>query len=161
MDAKRLTKQAITAALYAVLTWALAGLSYGPIQFRLSEILTLLAWVNPVYIPGLVVGTVLANLTSPLGMLDVVVGAGSSFIAFLLMRRTRSVWVASLWPTVMASCIAAELAWLSGQPASFFLYAAQILFSQFVVVTVLGVPLLRTALKNPTVHRLLDPVESR
>lgn len=56
---------AIIAALYAVFTVALAPLSYGPLQFRIAEILKGLVIWYPVAIPGIVLGTIIANLTSP------------------------------------------------------------------------------------------------
>ena len=39
---KLIAESAIIAALYAALTWIFAPISYGPIQFRISEILVLL-----------------------------------------------------------------------------------------------------------------------
>ena len=49
---KLLVRQAMIAAIYAVLTWMIPSLSYGPIQFRISEVMTLLAFFNPEYIVG-------------------------------------------------------------------------------------------------------------
>ena len=46
----KLVKAGIVAALYVILTYALPTLAYGPIQFRISEILTLLAYMDPFYI---------------------------------------------------------------------------------------------------------------
>ena len=66
-NTKSLIMNAGIAALYAVLTIALAPISYGPVQVRLSEAMTLLAFVNPKLLPGLVIGCFAANLTSPLG----------------------------------------------------------------------------------------------
>ncbi len=157
MTSKYLTRSAAMAALYAVLTWALPALSYGPLQFRISEVLTLLAYFNPAFIPGLTLGTVLANLTSPLGIIDVVFGAGSSFLAFLCMKKIRNIWTASLMPALFAIFIGLEIYWLSAEPINFFLVSGQIMFSQFVIVTLLGVPLFRTLLKNPVIHRWIDP----
>ena len=47
---------AIVAALYATLTLSLAFVSYGPIQFRLSEVMTLLPLFSKKYIVGLTIG---------------------------------------------------------------------------------------------------------
>ena len=49
---KRLTRTALIAAIYAVVTLAIAPFSYGSIQFRVSEILVLLAIFDPLYIGG-------------------------------------------------------------------------------------------------------------
>ena len=47
---QRLARTAIIAALYAVITLALAPISYGAVQFRVSEIMVLLAFFDPFYI---------------------------------------------------------------------------------------------------------------
>jgi uncharacterized membrane protein len=60
-----IARAALVAALYAALTLAVAPLSYGPIQFRISEALKALVLVQPWLIPGIVAGTFVANLFSP------------------------------------------------------------------------------------------------
>ncbi len=66
MTASRMVaRAALVAALYAALTLAVAPLSYGPIQFRISEALKALALVQPWLIPGIMAGTFVANLFSP------------------------------------------------------------------------------------------------
>jgi len=55
----------IVAALYAVMTVALAPVSYGPIQFRVAEVLKALALFDPSFIIGFALGNFLGNLTSP------------------------------------------------------------------------------------------------
>jgi len=62
---RRLAFIAMIAALYAALTLAIAPLSYGPVQFRISEALKALVLVQPWAIPGIMVGTFVANLFSP------------------------------------------------------------------------------------------------
>ena len=59
---------AIIAGIYASLTISMAPVSYGAIQMRIPEILTLLAFVNPQFAPGLILGCFIANLFSPFGM---------------------------------------------------------------------------------------------
>lgn len=77
-----LAKAGIIAALYAVLTLMLPFLSYGALQVRISEALTVLPWFTTAAVPGLLVGCLLANLFgSPLGLLDVVLGSLTTFAA--------------------------------------------------------------------------------
>ena len=95
---KVLVRQAMIAAIYAVLTWMIPSLSYGPIQFRISEVMTLLAFFNPEYIVGLTVGCAISNLLSSLGMIDVVVGTLASFLALTAMSKIKNIWIASLMP---------------------------------------------------------------
>ena len=87
-----------TAAFYAVLTVAMAPISYGAVQLRLSEVMTLLAFVDPVFIPGLVLGNFIANLFSPFGLPDVVFGTLATFIAVFMMSKMKSMLIASFWP---------------------------------------------------------------
>lgn len=56
---------ALSAALYAILTIALSPISYGPIQFRVSEAVKVLALFHPAFAVGMGVGTFFANLNSP------------------------------------------------------------------------------------------------
>jgi uncharacterized membrane protein len=60
-----IARAAFVAALYAALTIAVAPISYGPIQFRVSEALKALVIVQPWLIPGIMAGTFVANLFSP------------------------------------------------------------------------------------------------
>ena len=60
-----IARTALLAALYAALTVAVAPLSYGPIQFRISEALKALVIIQPWLIPGIMAGTFVANLFSP------------------------------------------------------------------------------------------------
>ena len=53
---------AVVAAAYAALTIALAPISYGAVQFRVSEALTILPFFIPGTVWGLTAGCVLANL---------------------------------------------------------------------------------------------------
>ena len=71
---KRLVRTAIIAALYAVITLVLAPISYGNIQFRVSEIMVLLAFFDPFYIGGLTLGCFIANMLGPNGLPDMIFG---------------------------------------------------------------------------------------
>lgn len=62
---RRMVQVAILAALYAVLTWGIAPIGYGPIQFRVSEALKVFVLFDPWLVLGIGIGTLLANLTSP------------------------------------------------------------------------------------------------
>ena len=87
---RSLCMSAVIAALYAALTLLLAPISYGPIQLRLSEALTLLPMVLPQAVPGLFVGCLIANLYT--GMLtDIIFGSLATLLAavctYLLRRK--------------------------------------------------------------------------
>ena len=71
----------IIAATYAALTIAISPLSYGPIQFRFSEIMVLLCFFNKKHSIGLTLGCLLANIFSPTAVLDVPFGTMATLIA--------------------------------------------------------------------------------
>lgn len=74
---------AIIAALYVALTYLsqMFGLGYGAIQLRLSEMLVCLVVFNKRYIWGVTLGCVLANLSSTLGIVDIIWGSLETLIA--------------------------------------------------------------------------------
>lgn len=85
----------LIAGLYAALTLLLAPLSFGPVQCRAAEALTILAAYTPAAIPGLTVGCVLSNLAglsmgaNTAGALDVLLGPIATGIAAWLSYRLR------------------------------------------------------------------------
>ena len=80
------------------------GLTYGPIQCRFSEALCVLPFFLPETAWGLGVGCLIANLLSPYGILDIVVGSAATLLAALLTARCRSRWLAPL-PPVLANTV--------------------------------------------------------
>lgn len=142
-----------TAAIYAVLTVAMAPISYGAVQLRLSEVMTLLAFVDPVFIPGLVLGNFIANLFSPFGLPDVVFGTLATFISVFMMSKMKSMLIASFWPTIANGLIIGlELAIFTGAP--FVSTALYVALGEFLVVTVLGYPVFKVVMKNKTIQNL-------
>ena len=78
----RLVVLALIAAVYAALTILLAPISYGPIQFRVSEALTVLPFLMPGSVWGIFVGCVLANLYTG-SILDIIFGSLATLLAGL------------------------------------------------------------------------------
>ncbi len=89
---------AIIAAGYAAATYvsALLGIAYGPIQFRFSEALTVLSVFTPAAIPGLTIGCILGNLSSPFGIWDIAFGSLATLLAAVTARMLRNVTVKGL-----------------------------------------------------------------
>lgn len=109
---KSVCLSAVIAALYAVLTLALPMLSYGPVQIRFAEALTVLPFFFPEAIPGLAVGCFLANLIGSPYVLDWVFGTLATLLAAIWTSRVKSPWLAPLPPVVCNIVIVgAEIAW--------------------------------------------------
>lgn len=155
MNTKKLTKAGIVIALYVVLTYGFSSLSYGPLQFRISEVLTLLAFIDPFYVLPLVLGNALANLGSPFGIIDVVYGSFLSFLALYSMSKTKNIYIASLWPAVFNALIGLEIYLLSENPVNFFIVAGQIALSEFIIVSLIGVPLFKLIGRNDYIMEML------
>ena len=90
----------VIAAAYAALTLVAAALNlaYGPVQFRFSEALTVLPFLFPGTWPGVFVGCLVANLLSPYGPLDAVLGSAGTLVAALLTQKAPKTWLAPLPP---------------------------------------------------------------
>ena len=86
---KDLTLAAMVAALYAVMSYFgnIFGLTFGPIQFRFAEALTVLPFLFPATAPGLFLGCLITNLLSPYGPLDIVAGSMATLLAALWTAR--------------------------------------------------------------------------
>jgi uncharacterized membrane protein len=79
----RLAKTGIIASIYIVATMCLPFASYGSIQLRFSEALTILPLFMPESIVGLFIGCLIANIIGN-GVLDVVFGSLATLIAGIL-----------------------------------------------------------------------------
>lgn len=80
----------IVAAMYFVTTVAIAPLSYGPVQFRVSELLKPLALFSPIFAFSFAIGNGMANLFSPFGWYDwllmPIVDCGAALLCYALRR---------------------------------------------------------------------------
>ena len=81
---KVLTIQALLAAIYVVLTVAIAPFSYGAIQFRISESLSQLVVFSKKYWFPITLGVAIANIFSPLGIVDVFFGTLGTGLALAI-----------------------------------------------------------------------------
>ena len=75
-----LAEAAVIGAIYVVLTLLFAPLSYGEIQIRFSEALTILPFFTPAAIPGLFVGCIIANLFGGAIPVDIIFGSIATLI---------------------------------------------------------------------------------
>ncbi|GAA0857554.1 MULTISPECIES: QueT transporter family protein [Clostridium] len=149
-----LAKISIVAALYVVITYAIAPISYGPVQVRISEVLVLLAFFDKKYIISLTIGCLIANLLSPLGMIDVVVGTLGTFFSVYAISKTKNLFLATLWPSFFCIPVVFILHIFVGLP--FMLYLFGFIIGEFLSVTIIGYPLVKIAMKNEV---LLDAIK--
>ena len=98
----------IVAALYIVLTYFLAPISYGPLQARISEAMTVFPIFSFNMIPGLTIGCLVSNLINPdnLGPVDIIGGTLATLIAGIFSRiiGKKNMWLGII-PTIVANGI--------------------------------------------------------
>lgn len=96
---------AIIAAMYAALTLAFVPICYGQIQVRVSEVLTVLPFFTPAAIPGLFIGCLIANIASPIGIVDVIFGSLATLLAAYLTSKMKKTYLAPLPPVIVNGII--------------------------------------------------------
>ena len=101
----KITQGALIAALYVVLTMTFAPISYGVVQVRIAEALTILPLFTPAAIPGLFVGCLIANIMGGCIAVDVIFGSLATLIGAVgayMLRRNR--WLVPI-PTIIANTL--------------------------------------------------------
>ncbi len=163
---KKVILTALIAAVYAALTFAVSPISYGPLQFRISESLIMLAAFTPLAVPGLTLGCVLANLMSPYGIIDILLGSSATLLATLAASvfckkiGQKSIYIIPLVQALFnAVIVGAELAYMTapkaGFVAAFLSSALYVGLGELVVGYVVGLPLY-FLLKKLNFKKLID-----
>lgn len=157
---KKMAIAAIVGAAYAALTMALAPISYGPIQMRVSEVLCILPFFMPCTTWGLFIGCAVSNLISAAGIWDVIFGSLATLGACLCIQalgqrgRGASSWMrvvlAALMPVIWnAVIVGAMLMWALTDTvfphfsATFWVFAGEVGLGELIVMFVLGIPVLK------------------
>lgn len=102
---RHLVVAALIAGLYAALCLAFAPLSYGAVQVRIAEALTLLPFLLPEAVGGLFVGCLIANFFGGLGLIDVIFGSLATLLAAFLTRRMPNKFLAAVPPVIVNGLI--------------------------------------------------------
>ena len=142
-----LVRIALIAAIYTTINIIFTPFSYGPVQIRVAEILSVLPFIDPAAIGGLFLGCVMANLWGGLGISDVIGGSLCTLIAAILTYKMKKPILAPLPPVVINSLgISLYLHMLFELP--YWLTVSYIFLGQFISCYVLGYPLLLVLLKR-------------
>lgn len=78
-----ITHAAVIAAIYTVLVVIFAPISFGPVQVRIAEALTILPYFTPAAIPGVTIGCFLSAVLATADPLDMIFGSLATLIAAL------------------------------------------------------------------------------
>lgn len=150
---RHLTQAAVIAALYTALTLLLKPFSYGVVQVRVSEALTILPLFTPAAPAGLFVGCLLANLLGGATPLDIVFGPLATLAAALLTCRFREHLPPALAAPVLVNAIVVGLVLHFGYGEPLWLSMGSVFLGQAVACVGLGLPL-RLALRRLPAHYL-------
>ena len=142
-----ITQAALIAALYVFLTLVSAsfGLDSKAIQFRLSEVLTVLPALTPAAIPGLFIGCLLSNFICGAMLPDMIFGSLATLIGavgtYFIGKRVK--WLSALPPiaanTVIVPLVLKYAYHLDGTVPFF---ALTVFIGEFVCCGILGTVLL-------------------
>ena len=158
---KQVSRGAVIAALYAAMCFLLEPISYGSMQFRISEVLTVLPIFMPEAVIGLFIGCVIANALggASIAILDMVLGSLTTLCAAILTRaiykKTKSVFLALIPPVILnALIVGSYVPFLYSDPGSVttlpivLISMLSVGIGQAAVIYILGVPLGKALLKT-------------
>lgn len=142
-----IVEAAIIGSIYAVITILLAPISYGQIQVRVAEALTILPFFTPAAIPGLFVGCIVANIFGGGGLIDIIFGSLASLIAGILSRAMPKSWLVPLPPVIINGLV---IGWVLFQVYGlpFWFSVGTVTLGQAIACYGLGHPLLLVLEKN-------------
>ena len=171
---RKLATAAIVAAAYAALTIVLAPISYGAVQFRVSEALTVLPFFMPCTVWGLWIGCILANLYTG-SLADIVFGSQATLLAALLTayfgkkgNTVKNRLLGCLMPVVFnAVIVGAVLTWgyqiqeFSSPMASYGFNALTVGLGEAAVLYLIGYTLLRQLPKIKFFRDFFDRINQK
>ncbi len=159
-----ITQSAVIAALYVALTYVsnALGLAYNAIQFRLSEVLTVLPVFTPAAIPGLVIGCIISNLSSPFGLIDIICGSIATLLAAVSSYYLRNVtikntpFIATLPPVIFNALIIGLEIWYLGDKTVqlFFISAIEVALGEIVMCMVAGTIFIKALQRTQIFNRI-------
>ena len=145
-NVRSLVRAGIIAAIYALLTIALAPISSGLIQCRVSEAMSILPYFTFSAVPGLFIGCLLANLLTGAPIYDVLFGSLATLLAAYityLLRKRAPKYLAPL-PSVVVNAlvVGALLVYVYDVGVNYWLAAGYVAIGQAIACFVIGLPLL-------------------
>ena len=141
LGTRRVVRIGTIALLYALLTLILTPISFGTLQFRISEMLMILCLYSKDSIPALTMGCFAANVFGPYGAPDVILGTLATFISGLLIYKLRKhigvAGAAAITAVVNAPIVALALM-IIGNDGKFVENAGMIAAGELISVMIAG-----------------------
>lgn len=125
-------KMAVVTGLYVAVTIVLSVVSFGAIQFRIAEMFNYVPLFNKRYTVAVTLGVAIANLASPLGIVDVLFGSISTLIVLLICRAvTKNIISLKKKMIITALIFAFSMFTVAGQLT--FFYQAPFFFNWLII----------------------------
>ena len=101
-----MTQAAMVAAIYVVLTIVFAPISFGQVQLRIAEALTILPVFTPAAVPGLFIGCLIGNILGGAVLPDIIFGSIATLIGayFTWRLKEKKPYIAVL-PPILSNTI--------------------------------------------------------
>ena len=100
-----LVQAAAIGAVYVVVTLLFAPLSFGEVQIRFAEALTILPYFTPAAIPGLFVGCIIANFLGGAIPIDILFGSIATLLGAIFTYKLRSNRFLAPVPPIVANTL--------------------------------------------------------
>ncbi len=145
IEMQKIIKAGVVGAVYAVLTIVFAPISYGAIQVRFSEALTVLPYFGFSYVWGITLGCLIANIYGGYGLVDIIGGSLCTFIAgvltYFIAGKLKAKMLAPLPPVIVnAFGVSLYLHAIANLP--YWLTVLYIALGEFVACYLVGYPFL-------------------
>ncbi len=151
-----ISKAGLIASVYAVLSVVLAPFSFGVLQYRASEALSVLLGFMPEALPGLILGCLISNIFGGNGLTDIIFGTLATALAGIitrsLIKHLKNKFIAIVLPTVFINgvIVGLELSYIYSLP--FIATAMQVAGSEAIVMLTLGTALYAFLEKNNVIN---------
>ncbi|WP_035291473.1 QueT transporter family protein [Clostridium sp. KNHs214] len=152
----------VIAAIYVVLTISLSFMSFGVVQYRVAEGLTVLPFLTSYAIPGLTIGCLISNIISPVGTVDMILGTFATLIAAIAtyyIGKTNLKYKKLLapLPAVISNAIiiGLMLKYLYVPDMPLWLISLEVAWGEILCCYGLGLPLLAVFQKNPVLKKFI------
>ena len=133
---KELTKMAVIAGLYVALCYVFAPISYGPVQFRIAEILIVMPFYNKKYSIPIILGTLIANIFM-YGLADMVFGTcATAIVCLIIIVCGNKIVIAPAAAIVNGVIIGLMLYFIFEEPGAPWFIMSTVAIGEFVVVLI-------------------------
>lgn len=145
-----LTQGGVIAAIYVVITILFQAISFGPIQFRISELLCVLPYFTPAAIPGLFIGCLVGNILGGAAIYDIIFGSLATLLGAIGSYAIRRWKPLVAVPPILSNTLIIPLVlrYAYGMPDAIWYLMVTVGIGEVLAIGVLGTGLMYILDKN-------------